>query len=52
MSLRDEGTHLGMGATNARAERFYKNLGFHELARFSDVLYLGKRMAADVRRQM
>ena len=38
------GVHLGMGATNARAERFYKNLGFHELARTSDVLYLGKRL--------
>ena len=46
------GVHLGMGATNLRAERFYKKLGFHELARVSDVLYLGKRMAADVGRRM
>ncbi len=46
------GVHLGMGATNARAERFYKNLGFHELARVGGTLYLGKSMAADVRRGM
>ena len=46
------GVHLGMGATNARAERFYKKLGFHELARVGDVLYLGKRMAADIGRRM
>jgi len=38
------GVHLGMGVTNARAERFYKKLGFHELARVSDTLYLGKRL--------
>ena len=35
------GVHLGMGAANARAEQFYKKLGFHELARVGDVLYLG-----------
>ena len=38
------GVHLGMGATNARAERFYKKLGFTELARAGGVLYLGKRL--------
>jgi len=38
------GVHLGMGATNARAERFYRRLGFRELARVNDVLYLGKRI--------
>ena len=38
------GVHLGMGAANARAERFYKKLGFHELARVGDVLYLGKKL--------
>jgi len=38
------GVHLGMGATNARAERFYKKLGFHQLARRGDVLYLGKSL--------
>ena len=38
------GVHLGMGATNARAEHFYKKLGFHELARVGDVLYLGKKL--------
>ena len=38
------GVHLGMGAANARAERFYLKLGFHELARLGDVLYLGKKL--------
>jgi len=46
------GVHLGMGAANARAEQFYKKLGFHELARVGDVLYLGKRMATEVGRRM
>ena len=39
------GVHLGMGLTNARAEKFYKQLGFHELARTAGVLYLGRRLA-------
>jgi len=38
------GVHLGMGASNERADRFYRKLGFHELARVSDVLYLGKEL--------
>jgi len=38
------GVHLGLGATNTRAEHFYKKLAFHELARVSDVLYLGRRL--------
>jgi ribosomal protein S18 acetylase RimI-like enzyme len=38
------GAHLAMALSNARAERFYKKLGFHELARRSDALYLGKRL--------
>ena len=46
------GVHLGMGATNLRAERFYKKLGFHELASVGDVLYLGKIIAAEVGRRM
>jgi ribosomal protein S18 acetylase RimI-like enzyme len=37
------GVHLGMAASNARAEKFYKKLGFHELLRTGDSLYLGKR---------
>jgi ribosomal protein S18 acetylase RimI-like enzyme len=41
---RSPGVHLGMGATNARAEHFYRKLGFHELARVKDVLYLGKKL--------
>ena len=45
LTARDSpGVHLGMGATNARAERFYKKLGFHELARVRGALYLGKRL--------
>jgi len=45
LTARDSpGVHLGMGATNARAERFYKKLGFHELARVRDALYLGKKL--------
>src|SRR5262249_39372452 len=39
------GVHLGMGAVNSRAERFYRKLGFHELARVDDVLYLGRVLA-------
>jgi ribosomal protein S18 acetylase RimI-like enzyme len=38
------GTHLAMAIDNARAERFYRKLGFHELARTADTLYLGKRL--------
>ena len=38
------GVHLGMAITNARAERFYRKLGFHELARVREVLYLGKTL--------
>ena len=37
------GVHLGMAPSNSRAEKFYKKLGFHELLRTSDSLYLGKR---------
>ncbi|MBI3853166.1 MAG: GNAT family N-acetyltransferase [Verrucomicrobia bacterium] len=37
------GVHLGMAPSNARAEKFYKKLGFHELLRTSDSLYLGKQ---------
>jgi ribosomal protein S18 acetylase RimI-like enzyme len=44
IAKRSAGVHLGMGATNARAEHFYKKLGFHELARVKDVLYLGKTL--------
>jgi len=38
------GVHLGMWIANTRAERFYKKLGFHELARVGDSLYLGKKL--------
>ena len=45
------GVHLGMGIANARAERFYRKLGFHELARLGDVLYLGKGLGAGAGRR-
>jgi ribosomal protein S18 acetylase RimI-like enzyme len=38
------GVHLGLAVSNQRAERFYRKLGFHELARVRDVLYLGKSL--------
>jgi len=38
------GTHLAMAIDNVRAERFYKKLGFHELARSADTLFLGRRL--------
>jgi ribosomal protein S18 acetylase RimI-like enzyme len=39
------GVHLGVGAGNARAQAFYKKLGFRELARLADVLYLGRHLS-------
>jgi len=42
------GVHLAMAASNARAERFYKKLGFHELTRVGSGpeqnLYLAKKL--------
>jgi len=38
------GVHLGMAAANARAERFYRKLGFRELTQVRDMMYLGKRI--------
>ena len=40
------GVHLGMGEGNTRAERFYRRLGFTELARNRGVLYLGHTLNA------
>ncbi|MBI4323914.1 MAG: GNAT family N-acetyltransferase [Chloroflexi bacterium] len=49
-SLGSPGAHLGMAASNARAEHFYRKLGFHELARVGPpdcgTLYLAKRLGA------
>ena len=36
------GVHLGMAVSNQRAEQFYRKLGFRELTRVKDSLYLGK----------
>jgi ribosomal protein S18 acetylase RimI-like enzyme len=38
------GVHLGVGQVNERAIGFYRKLGFAELARRQDVLYLGRRL--------
>jgi ribosomal protein S18 acetylase RimI-like enzyme len=38
------GVHLGMWITNTRAEGFYRKLGFHELARVGESLYLGRKL--------
>ena len=43
------GVHLGMHVTNARALRFYTRLGFRELARRGETLYLGLRLADEHR---
>lgn len=42
--LGSPGVHLGMHVTNARALRFYTGLGFRELARRGESLYLGLRL--------
>jgi ribosomal protein S18 acetylase RimI-like enzyme len=39
-----QGVHLGVGQVNERAIGFYRRLGFAELARHRDVLYLGRRL--------
>jgi ribosomal protein S18 acetylase RimI-like enzyme len=38
------GVHLGVGQVNERAATFYRKLGFAELARVRDVLYLGRTL--------
>lgn len=38
------GVHLGMGEENTRAEKFYRKLGFTELAHNRGVLYLGHKL--------
>jgi ribosomal protein S18 acetylase RimI-like enzyme len=38
------GVHLAMNAANHRAYAFYRKLGFDELTRASDTIYLGKRL--------
>jgi len=38
------GVHLGMWISNTRAEGFYRKLGFHELTRVGESLYLGRRL--------
>ena len=41
------GVHLGMWARNARALAFYTRLGFHELTRVADALYMGRSLETD-----
>ena len=38
------GVHLGMWSSNTRAFGFYTKLGFQELARVGESLYLGKKL--------
>ena len=38
------GVHFAMNAANQRAYAFYRKLGFHELARTADTIYMGKRL--------
>lgn len=40
------GVHLAMALDNYRAARFYAKLGFHELARNADTLFLGRALAS------
>lgn len=40
------GVHLGVGLANARAIAFYEKLGFEELERTPDALWMGKRLGA------
>ena len=42
--LGSPGVHLGVHADNARARRFYARLGFSELVRRGETLYLGLRL--------
>ena len=39
------GVHLGMSASNDRAHGFYLQLGFHELARDDESIYMGKKLS-------
>lgn len=43
--LGSPGVHLGMSIKNDRAYAFYQKLGFHELIRDEDSIYLGMRFA-------
>ena len=43
-SKKSPGVHLGMSASNDRAYGFYQKLGFHELVRDSDSIYLGMKL--------
>ena len=42
--LKAAGVHLGMDPRNGPAERFYRRLGFEELARHEETLYLGRSL--------
>lgn len=39
------GVHLAMNGANNRAYAFYRKLGFDELARTADTIYMGKRLS-------
>lgn len=40
------GVHLGMSASNERAYGFYEALGFQELVRHDDAIYMGLRLCS------
>ena len=41
---RSPGVHLAMNTANDRAYGFYRKLGFHELARVNDTIYMGRKL--------
>ena len=44
IKLGSPGVHLGVAVSNHRADRFYRKLGFHELIRVKDSLYLARKL--------
>ena len=46
-SRNSPGVHLGMSAVNDDAYGFYRALGFHELVRREDDIYLGMRLGGN-----
>lgn len=44
---RSPAVHLGVAAGNTRAQGFYSKMGFHEIVREGEGIYLGMRLGAD-----
>ena len=52
--LRDQGSpgvHLGLWSRNTRAHAFYQHLGFTELARVGESVYMGRRLMHNAERR-